>query len=646
LCALTKFVVVYRDGADNHGRAIVGQVAGTTITYGAESVFSAASTDYASVAALSETKFVVAYRDAGSSGYGVARVGQVTGTTISYGTAAIFDSIDTQYVSVAALSDTKFVVAYQAPDLLDTGYSIVGQVTGATDISYGGFVQFSGDVSNVSIAALSETKFVVVYLGTGLLYGRARVGQVTDTAISYGAEAVFNDAATVLYFSGGVARLSDTTFIVGYENTDDDDGRVVMGTVVGDDITFGNQVSYNAGSASYDVTVVALSEWQYVVAWDDESDFDYGKSRVGTVPSLGPATVFNQDYTYQISAAKLTGTKFVVAYSDGVNYDGAAIVGQVTGTTVSYGSSATFDTVDTEYPSVAALSANKFVVAYTDGGHGTAVVGQVSGTTITYGAEYVFNVGDTEYTSVAALSSSKFVVVYRDVNFFGYGTAKVGQISGTTISYGPPFFFDEDGAWYTAVTALSATKILVVYKDLIGWGTSKLGDVVDTVIYFDTIPTSFNFGSTDQISVAALKDTRFVVAYRDTDNFGYGTTIVGEVSGWSTSYGSETVFNAASTTLDHGVTRLSDDAFVVGYKNDADVDGRVVVGAVSGNDIAFGHGVSHNAGSESWYVAAAPLTESEFVVVWCDNSSPDGYGTSRLVMLPPSMVYLPLVLRN
>jgi hypothetical protein len=193
------------------------------------------------VAALSDTKFVVAYRDEGNSGYGTAIVGQVSGTTISYGSESVFDSVVANYVSVAALSDTKFVVAYA-----DGGNS---------------------------------------------WYGTAIVGQVSGMTISYGSEAVFNPADTALYHSGGVAGLSATTFVVGYRNSGDRDGRVVVGTVSGSNaIVFGNQVSYNAGSSSYDVTVAALSESKFVVAWDDESNSDYGMAKVG-MSSITPTGV-------------------------------------------------------------------------------------------------------------------------------------------------------------------------------------------------------------------------------------------------------------------------------------------------------------------------------------------------------------------
>lgn len=312
----TKFVVAYVDVSDfGSGKTQVGKVTGTTISFGPKNAFPSFNTQYATVTALSDTAFIVAFRDV-EFGHGMARVGQVTGMNISYGSYFTFNSEDTEYISVDAFSDTKFVIAYQDVGNAWYGTAIVGQVTG-TSISYGSeFVLNSAMTQFTSVSALTDNKFVVAYqdLGNGG-YGTAIVGEVTDTSISCGSEAVFNAANTFLYHSGGVSQLSNTAFVVGYENVSDSDGRVVTGSVLGSDISFGNQVSYNAGSSVYDVTVVALSASQYVVAWDDESNSDYGTARVGTIATFGPPTVFNTSFTYNhIAATKLTDRKFVVAY--------------------------------------------------------------------------------------------------------------------------------------------------------------------------------------------------------------------------------------------------------------------------------------------------------------------------------------------
>jgi hypothetical protein len=45
---------------------------------------------YISTAALSDSKFVTAYRDNGAT-CGTAIIGDVSGTTITYGSASVFD---------------------------------------------------------------------------------------------------------------------------------------------------------------------------------------------------------------------------------------------------------------------------------------------------------------------------------------------------------------------------------------------------------------------------------------------------------------------------------------------------------------------------------------------------------------------------
>ena len=83
------------------------------IATGLPSVFESASTLYISVAALDSSKAVVTYRDAGNSGYGTACVLSISGTTVTAGTPAVFESAATYYTSVAALDSSKAVVTYR-----------------------------------------------------------------------------------------------------------------------------------------------------------------------------------------------------------------------------------------------------------------------------------------------------------------------------------------------------------------------------------------------------------------------------------------------------------------------------------------------------------------------------------------------------
>ena len=84
-----------------YGTAIVGTVSGTSISFGSPVVFESANNCLTSVKYDSNNgKVVIAYQDNGNSSYGTAIVGTVSGTSISFGSATVFESgytLDTSY---------------------------------------------------------------------------------------------------------------------------------------------------------------------------------------------------------------------------------------------------------------------------------------------------------------------------------------------------------------------------------------------------------------------------------------------------------------------------------------------------------------------------------------------------------------------
>jgi hypothetical protein len=81
------------------------------------------------------------------------------------------------------------------------------------------------------------------------------------------------------------------------------------------------------------------------------------------------------------------------------------------------------------------------------------------------GMAEVFNNGYTSYTSIIKLSESKAIVAYGDQSSSGYGTAVVLDISGTTITGGSEYIFNNGYTIYTSITALSESKAIVAYGD-------------------------------------------------------------------------------------------------------------------------------------------------------------------------------------
>ena len=161
------FVMAYAEiGNSNYGTAIVGTVSGTSLTFGTEYVFKSAHCKFITISFDKVAgKFVVAYRD-NSNGFGYAKVGTVSGTVITYGSDAAFNSVDTPYLSSDCDPSTtgKFVVAYSKNAA--SGEAVIGTISG-TSITFGSSAVFNAAVSNLISVAYDDTagKFVVIYQG-------------------------------------------------------------------------------------------------------------------------------------------------------------------------------------------------------------------------------------------------------------------------------------------------------------------------------------------------------------------------------------------------------------------------------------------------------------------------------------------------
>jgi len=376
----------------------------------------------------------------------------------------------------------------------------------------------AGSTYDLSISFDPNTagKFIVAYKDSGNSnYGTVVVGTVSGTSISFGSEVVFNSAISgynSISFDPNIAGK----FIIAYRDQGNSSyGTAIIGTVSGTSISFGSEYIFNAGitdyvSASFDPN----DSGKFVVAYKDAGNSNYGTAVVGTVSgtsiTFGSEYVYNSGDTTFISAYfdPNTAGKFVITYNDGGNSGyGTAIVGTVSGTSLSFGSEVVFNSASSNYNSLSfdPNDSGKFVVSYRDGGnsyYGTAIIGTVSGTSITFGSAYVYNSGSSYYVSVAfdPNTAGKFVVAYRDQDNSSYGTAVVGTVSGTSISYGSDYIFNAGTTYYIfiAFDPNDSGKFVVVYHDSSnsGYGTAITGQIATTVNVTNLTATNF-LGITD-----------------------------------------------------------------------------------------------------------------------------------------------------
>ena len=337
---------------------------------------------------------------------GTAIVGTVSGTSISFGTKAAFESGNTQFINACFDSNlNKFVVAYKDADNSDVGTSAVGTVSG-TDISFGTPVVFnSANTNNIAIEFdSSNNKVVIAYRDQGASQQvTAIVGTVSGTSISYGSEVVVSSSSATqcdLIFDS-----SNNKMVVVYQDSGDaDKGKAHVGTVSGTSISFGSAVTFNAGASEYHRGV-----------------FD---SNAG---------------------------KILILYKDGGNSNRPTIViGTVSGTSISFGSEVVVMDVEgiTIFPGVAFDSTNnKVVLAYIDttgSDNGMAQVVQLA-----YDNTTRVNIADGNRTSINIIGS-----VIDNQNSLTAGQQYFVQTDGTISE-------TADSPSVLAGTAISATKLLV-----------------------------------------------------------------------------------------------------------------------------------------------------------------------------------------
>mgnify|MGYP003647396489 CR=1 FL=1 len=178
----------------------------------------------------------------------------------------------------------------------------------------------------------------------------------------------------------------------------------------------------------------------------------------------------------------------------------------MSGTSISFGSASTFTTDVSDTALAFDSNTGQIVIIFrnnANSNYGTGVVGTVSGTSISFGSLTVFESADSQYNAVAFDSSNnKAVVAYRDAGNAFYGTAVVGTISGTSISFGTPVVFESASTWYCAATYDSAAKkVAISYQDdgNAGAATLKVGTVSGTSITFNS-PTLLTSEATNAIS--------------------------------------------------------------------------------------------------------------------------------------------------
>jgi hypothetical protein len=672
------------EGADEYGRLSVGTVSGTTITWNTSVVFDSTNlaNEYHTVAFDPNTtnSFVIHYGRSGST-WDIA--GTVSGTSASVGTSVRVRTATAQGLAPTLAWNPNQAGEYAAIYKDDGSsanniYVYIGTVTG-NSISQGAtnlLAASAHDGCGIAWNKGVNDELAVIWRTHGNQYVYVCRGTVSGASIAYGTISVLSSSNNG--FMPNISFDDNVTgsFVWQYFSSTDTESKSGAGTLSGDTWTIGaTQVTpdsdssnlvylspihfsqttagvgagcwYGTNGSTYGARAAAFSVSGTTLTWGTSSVIDTGDSPVATSPRMsfnpqdagsfitcnGETSAAGYDTNTYLSRIAISSSNLTAANFVGIA--DAAISSSATGTIVVQGGTATgvsldpyfslgtpvvYETATTYYTASTYDSTNdKTVICYRDngnGGAGTAIVGTVSGTTISYGTAVVFDSGSTNQMSATFdTNSGKIVIVYEDADASQQGTAVVGTVSGTGISFGTPVVFkgSETGGPPVVTYDSTAQKVVVVYNvnSTTNKGHAIVGTVSGTSISFGTEVIFKNDIYNSQFGVAYDANAdRTVITYQK--NGGNGTAIVGTVSGTGISFGTEVVYNSADSTGNNAVYDPDSQKVVIAFVTVG--VGKGVVGTVSGTGISFG--------------ALATFAASD-VAGGLTNSNPIAYDTAQ-----------------
>ena len=617
-----KIVIYYRDlGNNQYGTAIVGTVSGTSISFGSANTFysSGYCSEIAAVYDANAQKSVVAYQAGNDSAHGYAIVGTVSGTSISFGSQTEFENAVVSDIGISFDSSAnKVVIAYRDHGNSNYGTAIVGTVS-STSISFGSAAVFETSAiqytKNVYDSGNNKTN--IFYMDGGDSdKGKAVIGTVSGTSISFTTPETFYDAAGINALSA-VYDSNAAKSVIGIRGASAY-GLAIPITSDGSSFTIGSSTTITTNAyGTFAASVFDSNEKKVIFAYQDGDDSDKGKAQVynapapnitsenyigmsrgvavqtGSADSVGSETEFVSNMGNEISAGVYDpdSSKVVLAYADqGNSIRGTAVVGTVSGTSISFGTPVNFETVETTHIGITYDTTNdKVVIVYRDGAsnnnYGTAIVGTVSGTSISFGTEAVYNTALSQYNSAAFDSNAgKVVIAYKDSD--SSVQSRVATVSGTSISFGTEVQVTSNGTYIKAVFDSNSNKVVVIYRDggNSNYGTARVGTVSGTDISFGSAVV-FASSSTEDIQAAFdSTNNKIVIGYKDGGDSDKGKTVVGTVSGTSISFGSAVTFNTGGSFGMNGVVYNSNQNKVFFFYTSG-ATGNVLSGTVSGTAV-------------------------------------------------------------
>jgi len=449
--------------------------------------------------------------------------------------------------------DTDGTLAADDDDLIPTQKAVKTYVDAAADGGGGGGLTVDFELEE------DITQGQVVQL---LVNGN--IEKITESPIPEAvnlSSAVYSGSTNISNQSISFDPINPNRFVLAYVDVDNESyGTAVVGTISGTNISFGpKQVFATSLSVYINVRFDPHNSDQILLVYRCAADSYYCSSRLGAIN--GSTITFGDVYmltTTIISTLSFdfdpnTSGKFVIAYGSSSKL--YSRVGTISGGVITTGAIAS----TSYYPDEIQVcfdknTANMFAIAYRDPGdygEGKCLIGTITGTNISLAAPYIFSPNGMEYLSVDfdPFVAGKLVFIYNCPTYNVGKHARIGEVSGTAISFGTEVELSSTRGNEVAVGFDKSTQNKVIFLKKETASPYRAEVVIGTVS-----GTDITLGATDIVGTGACTNyvlasdphstAKFVIAYEDGSSY----AAIGEIESSASNFDPEKIVGILQET--------------------------------------------------------------------------------------------------
>ncbi len=664
-----RYILFYTDGGNNsYGTAVVGQVNGTTITFGTPVAYISAVTYYNSCDYdTNQNKVVNAYANQGSNGWGYVITGTVNASnnSIVFATPVAFEnaSATTQasHIYLHFVSgQNKIVIGYkEVTSNSYDGWGIAGEVQANGSVTFGTRQQFLNNTgSDLYLAVNSEGNRII------FAYGYANTGVVKCAELS-GTNLTMNSSH--VQFDTYLVSHIDITFdsnrdrhIIAYRHNQNGYGRVISTnglTGSGSSVTTTFPVSSsNFNEATTDQIRISYNPdvRRFFVSYRDSSN--NLQVRQGALWIFSSAPVIKLDHNnstggYDNIQIQTAGDDYTSNYGGGKictlyrssNESSAVrsrilqpedkkifpspqqIISSTTGTMLAV----IYDTTN-----------KRLVYAYRGNTGAEAVVathvGGTSGIT-SVGTPVQWTSNQLAYPSMCFHPvENRVVICYKDNSDSGKLKAVAGAVdpSDNSIQFGTPIPLSNAASFYSSCCYVpTMNRVFACWRDENNssklYGTSI--NVSDKVCSIASIQNVANVASDYPICCYHPTQDRVVVHYRDsTGNNNYASVVAGGVirENGAVSFGTPVTVSSSNTDNCGICYDSTHDKLLLTYNEGSSAYG--VVGTLSNVSFSFGTRLQYRSTSGSYNQVLHDPDSGKNIVYSSDSNSKIRYNIGTI----------------